>query len=127
MPGFDKQAFADHLKIHISKNPFGEGACARHVRLALAAAGVRPLHWPVAAKDWGPTLSAAGFRTVSTAGYHPKLADIAVMQTTSESRYGHIEGYNGSHWISDFVQRDFWPGPSFRHEKPPFEVYRWSA
>lgn len=50
-----------------------------------------------------------------------------MIQGTSESKDGHIQGYDSAarQWISDFVQmRDFWPGPSFRNEKPAFVVYR---
>jgi hypothetical protein len=125
MPSFDRQSFVDYLKANISKNPFGEGACAKHVRLALAAGGIKPATWPVAAKDWGPILAGQSFVAVPVGGYTPKLADIAVIQATSESQYGHIEGYSGTNWVSDFVQREFWPGPSFRAEKPAFTVYRW--
>ncbi len=126
MATFDMKAFATFLKANVSKSPFGEGACAKHVRLALAAGGLKPATWPVAAKDWSPTLMALGFKALPANGHLPaKLGDIAVIQTTSESKYGHIEGYDGSNWISDFAQREFWPGPSFRSETPAFMVYRW--
>jgi len=37
--------------------------------------------------------------------------DIAVIQPTSAGNCaGHIEGYDGSAWISDFIQSGFWPG-----------------
>jgi hypothetical protein len=56
--------------------------------------------------------------------YVPQLGDIAVIQRTSNGPHGHIEGYDGANWISDFVQREFWPGPKYRAEKPRFEIYR---
>jgi hypothetical protein len=40
------------------------------------------------------------------------------------SRAGHIAGYDGRKWISDFVQRDFWSGPGYRKQRPPYVVYR---
>ena len=43
---FDKAKFVAYLKTHISAKPFGEGACALHVRLALAAGGLKPISWP---------------------------------------------------------------------------------
>ena len=34
-------------------------------------------------------------------------AVIAVIQATSKSSHGHIQGYDGTRWISDFVQAAF--------------------
>jgi hypothetical protein len=84
-----------------------------------------PASHPLKAKDWGPTLIALGFVPIPNAGYTPKPGDIAVIQSTTASDAGHIEGYDGQNWISDFVQREFWPGPSFRIEKPAYIIYRW--
>jgi hypothetical protein len=126
MANFDKQKFVDDLRTHVSKNPFGEGLCAKHVRLALASAGLKPSTWPGAAKDWGPTLQ--GLHFIALPGNMcpvVKLGDIAVIEATSKDAYGHIEAFDGTNWISDFVQREFWPGPSFRVEKPQFAIYRW--
>jgi hypothetical protein len=40
---------------------------------------------------------------------------------------GHVAGYGGRHWISDFVQIDFWAGPAYRNQKPrpSYAVYRY--
>ena len=123
---FDKQRFASFLRDNVSPAQFGEGKCAQHVRLALAAAGLVPESHPVSAKDWGPTLKALGLSPVPGDGSDAVLGDIAVIQATSDSKDGHMEGYDGTEWISDFVQkRGFWPGPSFRAEKPAFIIYRW--
>ncbi len=61
MAAFDRQRFASYLRDNVSPAQFGEGKCALHVRLALAAAGLVPESHPVSAKDWGPTLEALGF------------------------------------------------------------------
>jgi hypothetical protein len=37
---------------------------------------------------------------------------------------GHIAGYDGKNWISDFVQHGFWPGLAYVKEKPSYVVYR---
>ena len=56
------------------------------------------------------------------------VGDIAVIQATQDCKDGHIEAYDGTEWISDFIQkRGFWPGPSFRAETPDYVIYRWSA
>lgn len=38
--------------------------------------------------------------------------------------YGHIQMYNGSIWISDFKQGDFWPGKGYRKHQPHYEIFR---
>ena len=120
---FDRSSFAAALKSN-ALPPFGQGRCAKHVRLALEAAGVNTAGHPVSAKDYGPFLKKVGFTTVTPEGYVPQLGDIVVIQRTSKSADGHIEGFDGQTWISDFVQREFWPGPSYRTERPRFEIFR---
>jgi hypothetical protein len=127
MAGFDKQRFVTFLRANVSPQEFGEGRCAKFVRLALADAGLVPASHPVSAKDWGPTLVSLGFAELAAGDTAYQLGDVAVIQGTSESKDGHIQGYDSAarQWISDFVQkRDFWPGPSFRNEKPAVVVYR---
>jgi hypothetical protein len=48
-----------------------------------------------------------------------------VMQPHTDSTAGHVAGYDGKHWVSDFVQRDFWAGKAYRKEKPHYAVYRY--
>lgn len=113
-------------KIHdIALPPFGQRKCALHVRLALEAAGASTAGHPVAAKDWGDTLVRAGFRALGEDSSHAVKGDIAVIQSTSNSASGHIQVFDGTHWVSDFVQPNgFWPGPTYRSEKPSFVIYR---
>ncbi len=127
MAGFDKQRFVTFLRENVSPQQFGEGKCAKFVRLALADAGLVPKEHPVSAKDWGPTLESLGFVALAAGDTEYQLGDVAVIQRVSDSEHGHIQGYDSAarQWISDFVQRrDFWPGPTFRKEKPAFVVYR---
>jgi hypothetical protein len=124
MANLDKQKFAAALKAN-ALPPFGQGKCARYVRLALEAAGANTAGHPIDAKGWGPTLLQNRFQPVAADAYAAQLGDIAVIQSTSESLPGHIEGFDGANWVSDFVQAAFWPGPSFRNEKPAYVVYRW--
>jgi hypothetical protein len=126
MQGFDVDKFGKHLQVN-ALPPFGQGKCARFVRLALEAGGAQIAGHPASAKDWGPVLLRAGFKTVTAAkieNYRPSSGDVAVIQGTSSRADGHIQGYDGSQWISDFVQSAFWPGPSYRNEKPDFKIYR---
>jgi hypothetical protein len=124
MPVFDKTKFGATLTAK-ALPPFGIGKCATYVREAMEAAGLNTTGHPGLAKDWGPTLLRLGFATVPTTGYTAQLGDIVVIQSTSQSDAGHIEGFNGTNWVSDFVQAAFWPGPSFRTEKPGYTIYRW--
>jgi hypothetical protein len=93
----------------------------------LESAGAETAGHPIDAKDWGPTLLRIGFRTVvvpDVVAFIPNKGDVVVIQATSASASGHMAGYDGVHWVSDFIQPAFWPGPSYRNEKPAFVVYR---
>jgi len=59
-----------------------------------------------AAKDFGPALEAAGFRRIEKPhGFRP--GDIIVLKDPSNRhRFGHIAMWDGTHWISDFHQRN---------------------
>ena len=125
MAGFDKEKFTTSLRVN-ALPPFGEGKCARFVREALEAAGADTTAHPVDAKDWGPTLLHAGFTAVTDVPYVAQQADVVVIQPTSKNPHGHIAGFDGTSWISDFVQREMWPGPTYREEKPPHIFYRFA-
>ncbi len=118
-----KMLFAKSLRDN-ALPPFGKGLCATYVRKALEAAGGDTTGHPVNARDWGPTLEKMGFAVVDPKDYTAQRGDVIVIQSTSTSKPGHIEGYDGKNWISDFVQPALWPGPSYREEKPAYKIYR---
>jgi len=135
----DIDAAVKHLEANYQP-PFGVAKCAKYVREAIQAGGV-PLEygtWPGSAKDYGPYLESKGFKKISAEGYVPKKGDIIVLQgfpagpvnpDTGVSEYkasddGHITMYTGEKWGSDFEQRDFWGGPSYRKVQPDFAIYR---
>ena len=120
---FDRNKFVAALN-HNALPPFGQGICAKHVRIALETAGVNSAGHPVSAKDYGPFLKNVGFALVTDTPYTAQLGDIAVIQRTSKSVHGHIAGYDGTRWVSDFVQKELYPGPSYRTEKPRIDIYR---
>lgn len=80
------------------------------------------------AKDWGPILTRNGFHVVAVpTPEHFKFqkGDIVVIQPyPGGNPAGHIAGFDGERWISDFAQRDFWAGPTYRRERPVYAVYR---
>lgn len=124
----DVKKFAGHLRDNADKSGYGHGKCAYFVRQALKAGNVKPATWPVDAKDWGPTLLRAGFHEIPVddiALFKPQRGDVAIIQATTNRTSGHIQGFDGINWTSDFVQaHGFWPGPEYRTEKPAYVIYR---
>lgn len=43
----------------------------------------------------------------------------------STNNAGHVAGYDGRNWISDFIQNDYWAGPRYRTERPKNAVFRY--
>jgi hypothetical protein len=114
--------------------PYGAGKCAAHVRKAINAGGGRVVGVP-SAKDFGPQLTDAGFSEIARADQGQvnsyandasrwKKGDVVVIQAFPGVSDGHMAMYDGTHWVSDFVQRDMWGGPSARNNLPAFKVYR---
>src|ERR1700709_181095 len=117
----DIDKFTKHLRRHATDNLGGNGNCALWVRQALQAGGARvPLPYPPMAKLWGPTLLRLGFHVIileNPHSVHFMSGDVMVMEPyIGGHSAGHIAGYDGSQWISDFVQRDFWAGPGYRRQ-----------
>jgi hypothetical protein len=108
--------------------PFGNSVCAKHVRLALEAGGANTSGHPALAREWGPTLLKIGFHLVPIDDpdtYPFRKGDVMVMEPYQGGNpAGHIAGFDGKNWISDFVQRDYWCGPGYRKERPGNVVYR---
>jgi hypothetical protein len=102
-------------------------ACAKYVRLALEGGGMNTNGRPNSACDYGPFLISKGVNVVNTDNY--KSGDIAVFDAfknpTFNYQWGHIQIYNGSQWVSDFYQSNFWPGHAFQTSQPNFTIYRW--
>lgn len=113
-----------HLDAHAHAT--SQGQCAKYVRLAIEAGGVTiaPPR-PVYAKDYGPKLASLGFSKVDAADYTPQKGDVVVIQPPKGQTAGHIQIYNGTTWVSDFVQGSgIYPGPAYRKEKVAYEIYR---
>lgn len=106
--------------------PRSTGFCAKYVREAIEAGGLINLIRQNSAKNYGPSLRIAGFTEYSSmppGGY--KAGDIAVIQSPNSNHpHGHIQMYSGNRWISDFVQKNFWPGSIYQTQKPSFKIYR---
>ncbi|MFI1772529.1 hypothetical protein [Thalassobellus citreus] len=57
--------------------------------------------------------------------YVPMAGDIVVIQSyAGGSVHGHIQIYNGTQWVSDFKQSDFWPGSGYSKNEPSYNIFR---
>ena len=125
------------------KHPYGSKNCAKKVREALEAGGIKiqrpkadPILKYIAAKDFGSSLEKAGFKrevvAKSSTGYPPtgyiaKAGDVVIIQPIKGHDAGHMAIYTGSQnkWVSDFIQkRDIWPHRDYQTTKPEYIIYR---
>lgn len=99
--------------------------CAMYCRKGMEAAGLTTGDRPQSgdAGDYGPFLLRHGAQAVPHAAYTPQVGDTVVFDKTEQHPNGHIEIYDGQHWVSDFMQRSFSP---YRDagSTPPFTIYR---
>lgn len=95
--------------------------CAKSIRVALQNSGAKIQQHPVAASDWGNTLKKIGFNKINPQFDNPKKGDIYIIKATGKHTYGHIAGYSGSDWVSDFKQRTH---DVYRNQKVTYEYYR---
>ena len=119
---WDLHAALRHLNAHAHKGSLGR--CARYVREAVEAGGVKLVHH-VSAKNYGSSLTRVGFKSLGAVKSGFRAGDVAIIQPIHGHPHGHICMYNGRHWVSDFVQyHGFYPGASYRKHKPSYTVYR---
>lgn len=121
------ERFANHLRTeaHMSS----QGKCAKYVRQAIEAGGgvlpgVRPYH----AKDYGPTLRMMGYRELRVdrpdSASFMKGDVVAHQPLSGGNASGHIAGFDGHRWYSDFKQADLWGGQAYRDRKDEYAFYR---
>lgn len=101
--------------------------CAEYTRNAIEAGGLSLLRHPLA-KDYGSSLTRAGFQEVPDTG-HYLAGDVVVIQGMQGHEAGHMAIFDGNLWISDFVQHspNVYPGPLYRKVRPRFAVYRYPS
>lgn len=139
---WDKNKAISFVNSHAESRSHGK--CAAYVRKATEAGGVSITIPPprignsASACDYGPSFVAVEFRPVFTyagtasintfviPGQQP--GDVVIIQPITGHPHGHIAIFNGSNWISDFVQQvSFYPGQSYRNVKPSFVMYRYET
>lgn len=126
----DIEKFTKHLRAHADSTPPGHGRCGEYVRKALQAGGAHFNEYspPRYGKLYGLTLERLGFHEITVDDpdhFNFIRGDVMVMEPYEGGTAGHVAGYDGINWISDFVQRDFWAGKKYRNERPHYAVYRY--
>ena len=54
------------------------------------------------------------------------MGDVVVIQAAPHHVHGHMAMFNGTHWVSDFVQeRGFYPAQIYRDQNIPYTLYRY--
>jgi len=123
----DKQKFAQQLDDQTPKGTKSGGKCATYVRKAMEAGGLDTSGHPVDAGNYGPLLTKLGaVRVAGTgdlSGYKHQIGDIAVFDINDTHQSGHIAGYDGHQWVSDWKQGTFIPYKDQSHV-PPYTIYR---
>jgi hypothetical protein len=95
--------------------------CARSIRIGLQSAGAKIQNHPVAAADWGNTLTKLGYKKINLAFDQPKKGDIYIINRTAQHRYGHIAAYSGNAWVSDFKQNGY---AVYKNSNVQYSYYR---
>lgn len=130
---------AENFKKGIDKKlKYGESKCARYVKKALIAGGASVKNSAIeSAKNYGPWLIENSFKvvdnatTVSSGGVFTisgqQTGDVVVIQAAPHHVHGHMAMFNGTHWVSDFVQeKGFYPAQIYRDQNIPYKLYRYS-
>lgn len=121
-PAWNKNAAVTYLNTNAA--PHSLGRCARYVREAVEAGGVRLIRHE-SAKNYGSSLTAVGFYAVSPEPSSYQLGDVAIIQPIPGHPHGHATMFNGQQWISDFRQNNgLYPGKGYRTHRPSFVIYR---
>ena len=114
----------DHLQTiaYATENaaPKSQSLCARYVRKAIQAGGVRFIARPASAYKYADFLPVLGFEEIEEP-YQP--GDIVVFNQTGGRKHGHIAIYTGKGWVSDFKQRSFYVHSDYISSKD-YKVFR---
>ncbi|EOG2147933.1 hypothetical protein ACK5KF_004549 [Salmonella enterica] len=129
---------AENFKKGIDKKlKYGESKCARYVKKTLIAGGASVKNSAIeSAKNYGPWLIENNFKvadnatTVSSGGVFTisgqQAGDVVVIQAAPHHVHGHMAMFNGTHWVSDFVQeKGFYPAQIYRDQNIPYKLYRY--
>lgn len=117
---------------------YGKSRCAHYVKLALIQGGLSSRNSGInSAKDYGPWLLENNFQVVDDAvAVHAgnvysisgqQTGDVVIIQAAPGHSDGHMAMFNGTKWVSDFVQeKGFYPGQAYRNNNIAYKLYRYS-
>ena len=108
------------------------GYCLRGWKTVWKKAGIgeyAPINY---AKDFGNTLIRYGFKVIYSGNkfptdYTPQIGDTRVWDSYPGQKVpaGHIDWWNGTNWVSDYVQQGKWyPGPKYEKYHVSYKIYR---
>lgn len=122
-PGFDIDTAVNYLDENAKSS--STGCCAKYVRKALQAGGIKTKMALLNGKlshawKYENFLPDIGFSELSVNSYTPSIGDIVVFGKSSLHTSGHILMFNGTNWVSDFIQKTFFPWRSSN-----YKIYRW--
>ncbi len=111
---YDNNAAVDYVTANA--NGKSKCQCAWYVMKAIHRGGCYPCGiYPAYA--YSDRLISMGFEKVPAANYKPEKGDIVVLTQNSKSVFGHIAMYNGSKWVSDYLQKNgLYPNQTYRQE-----------
>ncbi len=121
LPRYDVSRAVSHLRRRAKKQPAPPWECAEYTRQAIEAGGIL-LERTRYAKDYGASLERAGFRRLP-ASERPRAGDVVIFSAFGRHRDGHMAMFDGTQWISDFLQPHFWPSRDY--EGAPYTIYRY--
>jgi len=113
-----------HLNRNAEKGSIGK--CGRYTQNAIVAGGGNIVG--ANAKDSGPNLERIGFQSVADqndykAGrYQAQPGDVVVFAASGSREWGHTAMWNGSRWVSDFSQKNFYVHTDYH--RGSFKIYR---
>lgn len=99
---YDPDAAAAYALKHAGRK--SQGQCAKYVRRALEAGGMKAGIHLICADQYREILPVMGFEK---AAKPYRNGDVAVFAAAGSRRYGHIAILAGGQWVSDFRQRSF--------------------
>jgi hypothetical protein len=122
--GWNKEKAIEHLDQFASTK--SQGHCAAYTREAIEAGGI-VLTRHVKAKDYGTSLTGAGFTPLKLDSGKYQSGDVVIIEGFEGNSNGHMAMYDGKKWVSDFVQSGLYPGPTYRKKQPKYTIYRYGT
>ena len=121
--GLNREKLASWMDAHALA--YSSHHCALFCRLGMEAAGMSTADRPLSgdAGDYGPFLLRHGAHVVPVNLYTPRVGDTVIFDKTAQHPNGHMEMYDGHHWVSDFMQHRFSPYRDAA-STPSFTIYR---